>query len=92
MSFRWKDQGYGNRKGMLWIELLRESEIIASSYDVSSLAPHEEETREMVIKDHPVVDKIRKGDVLQFMRNVGGGGGHSLTVEDFKVTLELIKF
>ena len=93
MSFRWKDQGYGNRKGMLWIELLRGSEIIASSYDdFQALAPHKEETREVVIKDHPVVDKIRKGDVLQFMRNVGGGGGHSLTVEDFKVTLELIKF
>ena len=93
MSFRWKDQGYGNRKGMLWIELLRGSEIIASSYDdFQALAPHKEETREVVIKDHPVVDKIRKGDVLQFMRNIGGGGGHSLTVEDFKVKLELIKF
>ena len=28
MSFRWRDQGYGNRKGMLWIELLRDSEVI----------------------------------------------------------------
>ena len=93
MSFQWKDQGYGNRKGMLWIELLRGSEVIATSKDdFDILAPHQEETREIVIKDHPVVDKVRKGDVLQFMRNVGGGGGHSLTVEDFNVKFELIKF
>ena len=93
MSFRWRDQGYGNRKGMLWIELMRDGKMIATSKDdFNFLAPHEEETREVVIKDHPVVDKVRKGDFLQFMRNVGGGGGHSLTVEDFKVTLELIRF
>ena len=92
-SLRWKDQGWGNRKGMLWIELMRDSKMIATSKDdFNFLAPHEEETREVVIKDHPVVDKVRKGDFLQFMRNVGGGGGHSLTVEDFKVTLELIRF
>ena len=69
------------------------SEVIATSIDdFHFLAPHEEETQEIVIKDHPVVDKVRKGDVLQFMRNVGGGGGHSLTVDDFNVKLELIKF
>ena len=93
MSFRWKDQGFGNRKGMLWIELMRESEIIATSKDdFHFLAPHQEETREVVIMNHPVVDKIRKGDLLQFMRNVGGGGGHSLRVDYFNVKLELIKF
>ena len=93
MSFRWRDQGYGNRKGMLWIELMRDGEMIATSKDdFHFLAPHQEETREVLIKDHPVVDKVRKGDVLQFMRNTGGGGGHSLKVENFKVTLELIKF
>ena len=93
MSFRWKDQGWGNRKGMLWIELMRDGEMIATSKDdFHFLAPHQEETREVVIKDHPVVDKVRKGDFLQFMRNTGGGGGHSLKVENFKVTLELIKF
>ena len=93
MSFRWKDQGWGNRKGMLWIELMRGREMIATSKDdFHFLAPHQEETHEVVIKDHPVVDKVRKGDKLKFMRNIGGGGGHSLTVNDFKVTLELIKF
>ena len=31
MSFRWKDQGYGNRKGNIWLRLIRSSEVIADS-------------------------------------------------------------
>ena len=32
---------------------------------------------------------VVKGDVLRFMRNIGGGGGHSLYVKDFNARLEL---
>ena len=27
------------------------------------------------------------GDTLRVMRNTGGGGGHSLTVKDFRMTI-----
>ena len=93
MTFRWKDQGFGNRKGMVWIELLRASEVIATSHeDYHFIAPHEYENKEVVITNHPVVDNIRKGDILEFKINVGGGGGHRLFLKDFKAKLELLKF
>merc|ERR1712013_445475 len=50
------------------------------------------EKREVVIKDHPVVEMLKRGDKLRFMRNVGGGGGHSLHVRQFKVVIELKKY
>ena len=93
LTFRWKDQGFGNRKGMLWIELVRQGQLIATSKDdFPTLAPHQEETQEIVIRNHPVVDLIRKGDTINFMRNVGGGGGHSLSVQEFNAKLELYKY
>ena len=93
LTFRWKDQGFGNRKGMLWIDLVREGQLIATSKDdFPTLAPHLEETQEIVIRNHPVVDLIRKGDTINFMRNVGGGGGHSLSVQEFNAKLELYKY
>jgi len=35
-----------------------------------------------------IVQNAREGDVLEFWRFVGGGGGHSLTLKDFKVVLK----
>ena len=85
--------GYGNRKGMLWIELVRNGTVIASNKDdIGIVAPHHEEFREVEIQNHPVVDLVKKGDVLNFMRNVGGGGGHKLHVNMFLAKLELKKF
>ena len=65
--------------------------------DYFALAPRlnreqELEDREVVIRGHPVVDLLERGDRLRFMRNVGGGGGHSLTVRQFKVQVELKKY
>merc|ERR1712228_51265 len=62
LNFRWRDQGYGNRKGQVWVQLIRNGAVVAES---------------------------RKGDHLRFMRNIGGGGGHHLTVEGFKAVIEL---
>ena len=55
---------------MLWIELVRDGTVIASNKDdIGIVAPHHEEFREMEIQKHPVVDLVRKGDVLNFNRN-----------------------
>ena len=45
------------------------------------------ESKEVEVSDHPVVTRARKGDVLRVMRNVGGGGGHSLRVRDFTMRI-----
>ena len=31
MSWRWKDQGYGNQKGQIWLQLMREDAEIADT-------------------------------------------------------------
>ena len=88
MSFVWRDQGYGNRKGMIWMEVMRDGEIISSNmpddYDsYPHIAPHREEHKTIEIDDELTLQNIKKGDILSFRRNIGGGGGHSLQVENF---------
>ena len=97
MSFDWRDQGYGNRKGMIWYEVTRNGEIISSNMRLEDyesyphVAPHRTEHKVIVIEDGPSLQSIRKGDILKFKRNVGGGGGHSLQVQNFVCILELVK-
>ena len=99
MEWDWKDQGFGNRKGMLWVQLVRGEEVMADSLeDYPNLAPHVSgpigrlERQELEIRDHPVLRLSRPGDRLRFMRNIGGGGGHNLRVNNFKAKIELRKF
>ena len=92
MSFLWEDQGYGNRKGQVWLQLVREGEVVADSREqFPALAPHcegsELERREVEVVGHPVVRLAARGDTLRVARNIGGGGGHSLTVSQFTVTI-----
>ena len=95
MLFR--SQGYGNRKGMVWLEVVRMGKVVGSSLpeDLDSyphVAQHREEHKVIVIENDPLVDNIEKRDSLVFMRNIGGGGGHSLTVKNFVCHIELNKF
>ena len=110
MNFKWKDLGWGNQRGQIWIQLMRNGKVLADTReDYFALAPHMNrggnrgrqsfiqfkfalEDREVVIRGHPVVDLLERGDRLRFMRNVGGGGGDSLTVRHFKVQVELKKY
>ena len=82
MNWRWKDQGFGNRKGEIWLELVviiiiiiiviiiiifwlehdeyfdqvRGSMVVANcKKQFKKLAPHEMESRQMIIEDHPVI-------------------------------------
>ena len=52
-----------------------------------TLAPHEMGAEVVEVSEHDVVSKAMKGDVLRVMRNVGGGGGHKLTVRDFTMRI-----
>ena len=51
------------------------------------LAPHDWETRRVLIKDEDILQNARQGDVIVIMRNVGDGGDHSLSVRNFKLTI-----
>ena len=96
MSFLWADQGYGNRKGQVWLQLVREGEVIADCRkQFPALAPHcdrsagghELDRREVEVVGHPVVSLAVRGDTLRVARNIGGGGGHRLNVRQFNMTI-----
>lgn len=100
VSFKWKDQGYGNRKGQVWLQLRRpinpkrnrvdgECELIFEmESDKFGIAPHKFETADHTLTQSEDIVKLAKaGDYYQIMKNVGGGGGHRLEIEDFKITI-----
>ena len=60
-----------------------------SREDYFALAPQSRqcERREVLVELHQVVSRARRGDLVRVVRNIGGGGGHRLTVKDFKMTI-----
>ena len=92
-SVKWQDQGWGNRKGEIYVVLMRpaadgreEPVEIAKHPRLFGIAEHFEKQAQTVIRgDHPVVAKAKAGDFYRFMRNAGGGGGHQLKGKNFGV-------
>ena len=97
LSLKWKDQGWGNRKGEIFMKLMRpgadgrgsDAQEVAEKYRIFGIAKHEEEEAKTEITDDPVVALAKRGDFYRFMRNAGGGGGHSLRVKNFRVVATL---
>ena len=56
--------------------------------DKFGIAPHKFETADHTLTQSEDIVKLAKaGDYYQIMKNVGGGGGHRLKIEDFKITI-----
>lgn len=101
----WEDQGWGNRKGELFVRLIRGSPgpvaagscgrgdkgtVIAERRDFFGLAEHSETSASLNLRrDEEVVSRAQPGDRYRFMRRVGGGGGHTLTVRGFRAIATL---
>ena len=52
------------------------------------IAPHSfETTNHTLTQSEDIVKLAKAGDYYQIMKNVGGGGGHRLKIEDFKITI-----
>eukprot|EP01063_Lacrimia_lanifica_P029758 TRINITY_DN4595_c0_g3_i1.p1 TRINITY_DN4595_c0_g3~~TRINITY_DN4595_c0_g3_i1.p1 ORF type:complete len:1018 (+),score=266.43 TRINITY_DN4595_c0_g3_i1:85-3138(+) len=84
-----RDQGWGNRKGGVFLVVKRGGAVM---YSVSLLgtardAP-EENVRRRITDPLPTWD-VAPGDVLCLAYHVGGGGGHELVVEDLCVDVTL---
>ena len=90
LSVLWKDQGWGNRKGDIFISLMRGSEVIARKYrPFGKVAPHEEEYAEVELTDDSIVKLAEPSHNYKFTSDAGSGGGHQLIVKNFKVIAEL---
>ena len=64
--------------------------MISEDRDIFDLAPHyEERVAKVLTSQDGVLRKARPGDYIQFIKNVGGGGGHRLNVKDFNVLIEM---
>ena len=98
MSVVWKDQGWGNLKGEIFIQLMRPSKekaselkVVAEKLRVFGGAKHHEVTANAEIVNHPITSLAKPGDLYRFMRHVGSGGGHTLTVKKFKAVATLTR-
>ena len=91
VSFKWKEQGYGNRRSKICLQIIREVEIILETrQDFFGIALHNWDMVNIhLTRADVVVGEFRPGDHFQFMLYIGGGGGHSLHVPDFKTLVEL---
>ena len=90
MSFRWMNQGY--RDGKMWLQLIRAGEVVADCRDrCPTLLSHRGlfkfHNEAVVVANHPVVFKAKKGDILRVMRKIGGGGSQFLSVKDFAMRI-----
>ena len=91
VSFKWKDQEYGNRRSKIWIQIIRGVEIILETrQDFFGTALHNWDTVNIhLTRADVVVREFRPGDHFRFLRYIGSGGGHSLHVRNFKTLVEL---
>ena len=51
-------------------------------------APHKKQTKQQTLKDVPIINRARKGDYYQLAHRVGGGGGHKLELELFRIIVK----
>ena len=87
VSFKWKDQGWGNQKSRVAVKVMNGSDEVFRIEDWNK-APHIKETvNVMYDKDHYFVKNLVAGCRLELWYVVGGGGGHRLEVEDFSVDI-----
>ena len=92
MSLVWEDQGWGNRKGEIFVSLMRGQppRAVLVKRGPLGIAPHKREKATAKLnREHTVVTLAQPGDFYRFTRNAGGGGGHQLTVKNFKVVIQL---
>ena len=107
MSVVWKDQGWGNLKGEIFIRLMRpfkqtkssssrstekqDPKMVTEKRRVFGIAKHNEEESKVEIRNESILNLAEPGDFYRFMRIVGGGGNHELFVKKFKAVATLMQ-
>ena len=64
---------------------------IVEYLELFKVAPHVNTcVKSDLTSDHPILNRAIKGDFFRFMKNVGGGGGHSLTIKNFLTSVSIV--
>ena len=62
MAWEWKDQGWGNQKGQVWLQLVRNNKVLEDNREeYFALAPHIMQRGEVLIDLHPIVTRAKRG-------------------------------
>lgn len=86
LSCAWNDQGWGNRKGTLWVRLAGAAAWVQLTREA---APHDETPIELKIPSRVfTVDEYSLPLNLELGYTVGGGGGHAMNVKRAKLEIK----
>mmetsp|Transcript_20130 Transcript_20130/g.25499 ORF Transcript_20130/g.25499 Transcript_20130/m.25499 type:complete len:134 (-) Transcript_20130:110-511(-) len=85
-KWTWKDQGWGNKKGSIRVLLIRDGEVLATQA-IGGIAGHEDSKHSDTFRKGHLIDNSACGDTLKFQYLIGGGGGHSLHIKNFKLSV-----
>jgi len=88
IRFRAKDQGWGNRKGHVVMRIEKPSGSVQDVFLHDNVLEHEWKAYEYN-SSRVAQENIQKGDTVQFMCKVGGGGGHELHIEQLNAEFTL---
>ena len=89
VQFSWKDQGWGNQKGELFLMLMSSGGEEKASYNLPGhISPHEwEDVKVDLVATDPVLAEAAAGCWYQVKAECGSGNGHELYVKDFLLRL-----
>ena len=86
ISGKWKDQGWGNRKGKIRLVLKNTSGDIVGSR-TSALAPHTEANFSWSSEDF---SGASTGEKIEIQAMAGAGGGHELYLKDTSFVVKYV--
>merc|ERR1712137_1535301 len=87
----WKDQGFGDRTGSVWIRLIRGNKQVSECRHMFGECAHHEWTKVKctLINTH-LNNNAHPGDVIRVMRDAGPGNGDSrvLSVSELQLVVQ----
>ena len=86
IKWTWNDQGWGNKQGAIRVLLMRDGQVLATQA-IGGIAEHESTDNSETIQEGDLIDNSTCGDTLKFQYFIGGGGGHTLYIENAKVSV-----
>jgi hypothetical protein len=72
---------------MIYLTLSRGEDRLETVHLTEHASPHSWENVDFYLLEHPLIEKAQQGDLITIHYKVGGGGGHELFVEQFKIAL-----